>query len=123
MGETEEALTHIARALRSSPTDPHLSLWVRSSAIAHFLAGHFDAAIQSAQEAIAKRNDWFFNHYLLAACQAANGELDSAYATMAVAKSMKAEYTLSTVLFGHPFHKPEDRDSFLAALRLAGWSG
>jgi len=123
MGETEEALTHIARALRSSPTDPHLSLWVRSSAIAHFLAGRFDAAIQSAQEAIAKRNDWFFNHYLLAACQAANGELDSAYATMAVAKSMKAEYTLSTVLFGHPFHKPEDRDSFLAALRLAGWSG
>jgi len=66
-GRHEEAMAQVQRAIRCSPSDPHLSLWMRSQAIASFVAGHYDEAIRHASEAVSKRPDWFFNHHLLAA--------------------------------------------------------
>lgn len=121
-GRTEEAEELILQAIDASPHDPHLSLWIRSRAIACFIEGRHDDAVRYAREATAKRADWYFNHLLMAACLSAAGEAVAAAESLAKAMSGRG-YNLESLLFGHPFVKTEHREKFLSALRSAGWSG
>ncbi len=122
-GRCDEAMALAQRAIESSPSDPHLSLWLRTQAIASFIANRPAQAARYAAEAVSKRPDWFFNHDLLAACHAAAGHLPRAAEAMAEARRQMPEYTLATIKVGHPFVDPAQLDRFVAALRLAGWKG
>jgi TolB-like protein/Tfp pilus assembly protein PilF len=121
-GRTDEAEEFILQAIDASPHDPHLSLWIRSRAIACFIEGRHDDAVRYAREATAKRADWYFNHLLMAACLSAAG--DDAAAKDSLAKAMSGRgYNQESLMFGHPFVKAEHREKFLSALRGAGWAG
>lgn len=120
-GRTEEAEEYILQAIDASPHDPHLSLWVRSRAIACFIEDRHADAVRYAREATAKRPDWYFNHLLMAACQSAAGEKSGARHSLAKALSGRG-YNLEAIMFGHPFVQAEHREKFLAALRNAGWA-
>jgi TolB-like protein/Flp pilus assembly protein TadD len=122
-GRFDEAMEQVRRAVRCSPSDPHLSLWLRSQAIACFVAGRHEEAARHAGEAVAKRPDWFFNHHLLAACQAAAGDHRRAAEAMAEAKRQMPAYSLLTLKVGHPFADPMQLERFVHALRMAGWDG
>lgn len=119
-GRAEEAEEFILQAIDASPHDPHLSLWIRSRAIACFIAGRSADAIRYAREATAKRPDWYFNHLLLAACLVDAGDLAAGRASLATALSGRG-YTLQSFKFGHPFVHAEHRDKFMQALVKAGW--
>jgi TolB-like protein/tetratricopeptide (TPR) repeat protein len=119
-GRTDEAAEYILQAIDASPHDPHLSLWVRSRAIACFADGDYVNALRYAQEAVAKRGNWFFNHYLLAVCLAATGRLPEAQAALLQAKPYGAS-NLQTLRFGHPFVREADFERFVGFLRAAGW--
>ena len=114
-GRCDEALEQAQRAIVSSPSDPHPSLWLRTQAIACFVGGRHEQAVRFAHEAVAKRPDWFFNHDLLAACLAAAGDLPRAAEAMAEARRQMPEYSLATIKVGHPFVDPAQLDRFLAA--------
>lgn len=119
-GRTEEAEEFILQAIDASPHDPHLSLWIRSRAIACFIDGRHADAVRYAREATAKRADWYFNHLLMAACLSAVGDMASAQDSLTKALSGRG-YNLQSLMFGHPFVKAEHREKFLGALRDAGW--
>jgi TolB-like protein/DNA-binding winged helix-turn-helix (wHTH) protein len=119
-GRTEEAAEYVLQAMDASPQDPHLSLWVRSRAIACFVDEQYPQALAFAQQATAKRANWFFNYYLLAACYAANGDLESAARAVEQAKPF-GPYTLQALRFGHPFVDPADLQRFVGYLEQAGW--
>jgi hypothetical protein len=67
-GRTKEAVEYVLQAIDASPQDPHLSLWIRTRAIACFIDEDYVGATRYAIQATAKRPDWFFNYYLCAAC-------------------------------------------------------
>lgn len=122
-GRTGEARAMIRRAMSASPTDPRLSLWYLALAIADFVDGDPAAAIQHAATAVAHRPDWYFNHYLLAACQSAGGDLEAAREALAEGMRQMPRFSIATLAIGHPFKNPAHRDRYVAALREAGWTG
>ncbi len=120
-GRTEEAAEYVLQAIDASPHDPHLSLWMRTRAIGCFIDGNHADALRYATSATAKRPDWFFNHFLLAACQAAAGDLAAAKISMANGLEHRG-YTLQAFKFGHPFVHEHHARAFSDALKLAGWN-
>jgi len=122
-GQCDEALVQARRALAASPRDPHASLWLRTMALACFVAGRRPEAVQHAADAVAKRPDWFFNHYLLAACHAEAGDIVQARVALAEGQRQIPDYSLPTLKIGHPFVDQRHLDRFVGALRTAGWPG
>ena len=121
-GQTGEAMEYVLQAIDASPHDPHLSLWVRTRAIACFIEGRHDEAVRYAQEATAKRPDWFFHYYLLAACQSAAGQPDAALQSLQRAQAY-GPYKMGALQAGHPFQDPAQLQRFTDLLRRVGWTG
>lgn len=119
-GRADEAAEFVLQAIDASPHDPHLSLWERTRALACFVDGQHQEAVRYATRATAKRPDWFFNHFLLAAAQAAAGDLQAANASMATAQAM-GPYNRRAMQIGHPFVNPAHMQKFEQALEQAGW--
>jgi TolB-like protein/Tfp pilus assembly protein PilF len=121
-GETELAVSYLDRAAVLSPADPHISLYYRARAIAYFLAGRHAEAVEQASGACARRPDFFFHHYTLAACQAGAGDLAAARAALEEGRKLLPRYKIEALRAGHPFARAEDLARFTDALTLAGWS-
>jgi adenylate cyclase len=67
-GRPQEALASIMRALRLSPNDPHVFLWIPALAASHYLAGSYEEAIEAAQRGLTLRPDYLHPlRYLVAA--------------------------------------------------------
>ena len=122
-GEYDEALACFARVLRISPCDPQRFLWLRHKAMAAFVANRAGEAVEFAKDAVACRADVGFNQYLLAACLAANGELDEGRKAFAEARRLLAVYSADTLRFSNPFRRPDDLRRYTDALALCGWPG
>ena len=120
-GKAERARRAALRAIELSPSDPHISLFVRSLAIASFIEGEYEAATNFAVEATAKRPDWFFHHAMVASCAALAGQDDDARQAMAECRRLLPVYPLKVLITGHPFSNSEHMNQFLHGLQLAGW--
>jgi len=122
-GRSEEAIKMSDRAIKASPNNTHAFLWFRSKAIAAFIAGRHADAAAFAADACARRPDYFFLHYLCAACHFANGDTPQARAAYAEGQVMMPRYTMRGLKMGHPFTRTVDLENFTTALRGAGWDG
>ncbi len=122
-GDVDAALACVDEALRYSPNDPHDWLWLRSRAVAFFIAGRHDDAVACARDACARRPDFFFLHFLVAACSATAGDIDNARIACAEGLRLNARYGLRALHAGHPFSQATDLEKFTEALRTAGWAG
>jgi TolB-like protein/Flp pilus assembly protein TadD len=121
-GRTQEAAEYVLQAADASPHDPHLSLWIRTRGIASFIDGNYTDAVRYASQATAKRSDWFFNYYLLAACQEAAGLHEEALKAVQQAQTF-GPYPLQALRMGHPFMDEKVLERFTGYLRQAGWTG
>ncbi len=121
-GRTEEAIREADRAIAASPNDPHAWLWRRAKAIACFVDGRYAEAVAHAAEACARRPDYFFLHYLLAACASAAGEVEQAAAALAEGRRRMPVYSAAAIALGHPFTERRNLERYLDALRAAGWA-
>ncbi|MDA8520627.1 winged helix-turn-helix domain-containing protein [Acidovorax sp. NCPPB 4044] len=121
-GRTQEAAAFALQACEASPLDPHVSLWIRTRAVASFIEGDYRGAEAFALQALAKRPDWFFNHYLLAACQSASGNVEEGRQTLEQARKF-GPYSLNALKAGHPFIDEAHLNHYTECLRQAGWRG
>lgn len=122
-GEADEAIASSDEAIQLSPTDPHDWLWHRSKAIACFTDDRTAEAVVHALDSCARRPDYFFLHFLVAACQSAAGNTAAARAACAQGIAIHPRYSMRAMVIGHPFARPADLEKFVAALRAAGWQG
>ncbi len=84
LGRSDEAISNQDIAIRSNPLDPSIFFRFSGLALAHYMAGRFESAIEWAERAIHRRPSWFFAHFVLAACHIALGhEKDAASAVKA----------------------------------------
>jgi TolB-like protein/DNA-binding CsgD family transcriptional regulator len=84
LGRSDEAIANQDIAIRSNPLDPSIFFRFSGLALAHYMAGRFETAIEWADRAIHRRPSWFFAHFVLAASHIAlSHDKDAALAVKA----------------------------------------
>ena len=78
LGRSDEAIANQDIAIRSNPLDPSIFFRFSGLALAHYMAGRFETAIEWAERAIHRRPSWFFAHFVLAASHIALGNDEDA---------------------------------------------
>lgn len=81
-GRVEEAIANQEIAIRMNPRDPSIFFRFSGLALAHYMAGDFDAAILWAERSIHRMPRWYLAHFLLAASHVALGQSERACAAV-----------------------------------------
>ncbi|WP_150806533.1 winged helix-turn-helix domain-containing tetratricopeptide repeat protein [Pseudomonas fluorescens] len=119
-GETDEAIEHLAHAARLSPLDPEMFRMQVGMALAHFFAGHFDAASAWAEKALGNLPSLLVPVALVAASHALSGRMDKAQQAMQRLRELDPALRVSKLKDWLPIQQPEDLARFADGLRLAG---
>ena len=90
-----ETEAHIAEALRLSPRDPGLYVWLFTLGVAKAALGSYDEAIASFQRSIEANRNFPHAHFFLASGLAQLDRLDDARAAVKAGLSLNPAYTMS----------------------------
>jgi adenylate cyclase len=108
-GYRKEALERLRQAIRLSPHDPLLSLWLLWIGLIHFYAREFSAAVENLRQ-VGRLRPYYNNHHaVLAAALAFQGYLEDAREVLRRAPPADSRYPHA------PWMRPED-----VALRMEG---
>ena len=113
-------MPNLEEALRLSPRDPLMVLWVLAMAWAELSAEQYDKAVEYARQAIEANPEFTDNYAVLAA---ACGQLDrgpEAAAALDELRRRMPNLTAGDERLRRPFRRSTDRDRFLDGLRKAG---
>ncbi len=77
-GRPAEAVQAAELALRLSPRDPRMNVWLSGLSLSHYLLGDYEAAVAAARRSLALRPNWAPVHHSLAASLAQLGRRDEA---------------------------------------------
>ncbi|MGZ9739525.1 winged helix-turn-helix domain-containing tetratricopeptide repeat protein [Pseudomonas sp. GNP012] len=119
-GETDAAIEHLNHAVRLSPLDPEMFRMQVGMALAHFFAGHFDAAAGWADKALGNLPSLLVAAALVAASHALGGRMDKANLAMQRLQALAPSLRLCGLKDWLPIQRPEDFARFVDGLRLAG---
>ncbi len=120
LGETEAARRLSDEVLALSPYDQHSGLWVRTKAIADWIDGRLEPALELVDYSLVIRPAWFQNHFLRAAILAELGRVEAAKAAYEQGRKAMPRYSDASLRVGHPFRDEELSRRFVAALAKAG---
>ena len=107
-------------ALARSPYDQQAGLWIRTKAIAAWIEGKLENALELIDYALIVRPGWFQNHVLRAAILAELDRADEAKAALEEALSKVGDYSDASLRIGHPFRDAALSSRFAVALNKAG---
>lgn len=116
-GHNEEALERLHQAIRASPRDPMLWLWMMWIGAAHKNLGDFGTALEIQQQVIRLRPGARQQHFMNASALALLGRLDEARAAFDRAAAQFPD-ELPRLKYRPPWMRPEDWELRLAGLRL-----
>jgi Flp pilus assembly protein TadD len=122
-GRDREAIEHGEEAIRLSPLDPEMALFLGAIAVAHFTAGRFADAIQCSMEAQRLRPGFLGSRRLLCASLALAGRLAEARAVMTTIRREQPELSIEWIRASVPYQTPELMELFLDGMRKAGLEG
>jgi len=120
LGETEMAIEHLTRAMRLSPLDPLMFLMQGVTALAHFVAGRYDAAVEWAAKASRQQPNFSGAIRNMAASNALAGRLPEAKKALARVRRLDPALRLSNLRDRVGPYRPEDLARFTEGMRLAG---
>ncbi len=118
LGQSEEAVAAIEKAIRLSPHDPSLHLFVHNLGMAHFVAGRYEDAADCARRSIALNPKLPSAQRLLAACCGHLGQTDEAQKAIAAMRRISPEFSVEA------FRELNTTvaEAMLEGLRKAGWT-
>jgi len=119
-GEPDDAIERIAHGMRLSPLGPDMHRMQVGTAMAHLLAGRTEDAVAWAEKASRHQSDHALPIAILAASYARAGRGDEARLVMQQLRRLDPALRLSNLREWLPFQRPQDLDTFAAALRDAG---
>ncbi|MGA3800074.1 winged helix-turn-helix domain-containing tetratricopeptide repeat protein [Pseudomonas fluorescens] len=119
-GETDAAIENLNHAVRLSPLDPEMFRMQVGMALAHFFAGHFDAAADWAEKALGNLPSLLVAAALVAASHALGGRMEKANLAMQRLQKLDPSLRLCTLKDWLPIQRPEDFARFVDGLRRAG---
>ncbi|MGB5558332.1 MAG: LuxR C-terminal-related transcriptional regulator [Paracoccaceae bacterium] len=119
VGRVDEAITNQEIAIRSNPRDPSIFFRFSGVALAHYLAGRYDDAIEWAGKAVHRMPRWYFAHFVLAASHMQSGR--EAEAKAAIADCLKAMPGVSVAYLDRiPIKDTAQMERLRDCLRQAG---
>jgi adenylate cyclase len=88
-GQPEPGIPFVEKAIRLSPHDPNLAVYLTVLGACHLLLGHVDQAIDLLRRARAVNPRYWYIHYWLAGALGLKGDLDGARTVLAKAIDLK----------------------------------
>jgi TolB-like protein/Tfp pilus assembly protein PilF len=122
LGQFEQAIDLLKRAMRLSPYEPMTYLFCAHLALAHYHQGHYGEAAEIARTGIGLRPTCMA-YRVLAACCGQLGQLSEGQAALAqmlrrMPKDAEKRWEVS-----YPYADPAHRAAFIDGLHKAGWDG
>jgi len=102
-GQSEKAIVHSQAAIRMSPHDPQQVIFYGGLAAAHYLAGSYDEAINSALSVLRFRPTFNGARRLLVAALAQSGRLDEARKELERLKQFQPDISLAWIEKNVPY--------------------
>ena len=119
-GRDREAIEHGAEAIRLSPLDPEMALFLGAIAVAHYTAGRYSEALQYSVEAQRLRPAFQGSQRLLCASLAQLGRVDEARTLLATVRREQPQLSLDWIRASVPYQTPDLMERFLDGMRKAG---
>jgi TolB-like protein len=119
-GHDREAIEHGDEAIRLSPLDPEMALFLGGIAVAHYAAGRFANAIQCSIEAQRLRPGFQGSRRLLCASLALAGRIEEARSLLATIRSEQPQLSTRWIRASVPWQTPKLMEHFLEGMRKAG---
>jgi adenylate cyclase len=95
-GQPAAAIPYVEKAIRLSPHDPNLGVFLAVLGACHLLLGHVDRATDLLRRARAANPRYWYIHFWLAGALGFKGDLDEARAALANAMELKPEVSSQT---------------------------
>jgi TolB-like protein len=121
-GRDQEAIRHAEEAIRLSPFDPMMALFLGTIAVAHYLAGRYAESLRHATEAARVRPGFHGAHRLRCASLARAGRVAEARSLLATVRSEQPQLSLAWIRANVPYQTTELMERFLEGMRMAGLS-
>ena len=118
-GEHQEALAHVAAAERLSPRDPNRYLFNAMRASACFFLRDFEAGIGFATESVQEAPQSVMSQMSLILVAVGAGQVERAKAAFETLRALSPAYAHRALTQDAPLRKPEDRQRFTLATRIA----
>jgi TolB-like protein len=119
-GRDREARDHGQDAIRLSPLDPEMAMFLGGIAVAHYVAGRFAESAQFAEEIMRLRPGFLGAQRLRCASLAQAGRVDEARLILAALRREHPEMTIDWLRASVPYQTPELMERFLDGMRKAG---
>ena len=121
-GQDREAIEHGEDAIRLSPLDPEMALFLGAIAAAHYIAGRFAEAAQCTTETLRLRPDFEGAQRLRCASLAQAGQVDEARSFLATVRRQQPQLSIDWIRANLPYQTPQLMEHFLKGMRKAGLS-
>ena len=121
-GRDQEAIRHSEEAIRLSPFDPMMALFLGNIAVSHYLAGRYAESQHFASEAARVRPGFYGALRLRCASLAKMGRVAEARSLLATVLTAQPQLSLAWIRTNVPYQTPELMERFLEGMRMAGLS-
>ncbi len=122
-GRDREAIAHGEEAIRLSPLDPEMAMFLGGIAVAHYLAGRYAEAARYSGELLRLRPGFQGAQRMRCASLAQMGELEEAQKFLAAVRLEQPQLSLAWIRASVPYQTPELMERFLDGMRKAGLTG
>jgi TolB-like protein len=119
-GRDREAIEHGEEAIRLSPLDPDMALFLGGFAVAHFAAGRYAEAADYATQAARLRPGFQGVQRMRCASLAQAGRVDEARSFLATLRREQPQLSIDWVKANVPYQTPELMERYLEGMRKAG---
>jgi TolB-like protein/class 3 adenylate cyclase/tetratricopeptide (TPR) repeat protein len=121
LGRPDEALELVTRALRLSPNDPRLFLWIPPLAGAHYLAGRYEQAIEAGRYGLAIKPDYLHCLRYVVAALGQLGRQDEAAGAIAQLRTLDGKLANTASFLAAYYIDHKSLEHILEGLRKAGF--
>lgn len=122
-GQDREAIEHAEQAIRLSPLDPEMALFLGAIAVAHYTAGRYAEAIRYSSEILRLRPGFQGAQRLRCASLAQAGRIDEAQEFLAAVRLEQPQLSIGWIRASVPYQTSELMERFLDGMRKAGLTG
>ncbi|SDK32327.1 LuxR C-terminal-related transcriptional regulator [Aliiruegeria lutimaris] len=96
-GRTDRAIRNQEIAIRMNPRDPSIFFRFSGLALAHYIAGRYEVAIEWAERSIHRMPGWYRAHFILAASHVALGHTEQAKETVRACRAVLPDIRISEI--------------------------
>ena len=119
-GQDREAIEHAEEAIRLSPLDPEMALFLGGIAVAHYTAGRYAEAVRYSSELLRLRPGFQGAQRMRCASLAQTGPVDEAREFLATVRRGQPQLSIDWIRASVPYQTPELMERFLEGMRKAG---